>query len=67
MSKETMKRYAISSVVTFLTGFGMVFLAEIDSITMDTFKEGGLMGIVFMAGRAGIKAVLEYFLSKSVK
>lgn len=62
MTKQTFKRYAISSAITFLTTFGIVMLADIDSITLESIKTGTVVGLVFIAIRAGLKAVLESLL-----
>jgi len=59
---ETFKRYALSTIVTFLTGFCMVLVLEIDNITLEAFGNGAIVGIVFAAARAGIKGVIEAFL-----
>jgi len=64
MTKQTIKRYAISSLVTFSTGFSIIFLSQIDNITMQSFQDGGFVGIVFVSVRAGVKALLEYFINK---
>lgn len=61
---KVQKKWLMSSVVTFVTGFGMVLLANIETITMKSFSDGAIMGVLFMATRAGIKAVLEYFFAK---
>ena len=60
---KLLKRYLISSGVTFLTGFAIVLVAQIDQITLASLGDGTLMGIVFVAVRAGIKGVLELFLA----
>lgn len=60
---KTIKKYAISSLITFLTGFGLVLLSSIDSLTIDSVKNGALAGAIFMALRAGVKSVLEFFLN----
>jgi len=59
---ENAKRWAISSLVTFLTGFGLVFLNGIDNITLESFQSGALIGLLFVAGRAGVKAIIEAFI-----
>ena len=59
---ETTKRYLISSLVTFLGGFLTVILAQIDAITIDSFYNGALIGILFAAVRTGVKSLIEYFL-----
>lgn len=66
MTKETkqlIKRYAISSAVSFSTGFAIVLLGEIDDITLQTIKDGTWIGIVFLAARAGLKSLLESFIA----
>jgi len=57
------KRWALSTLVTFLTGFCMVLVAQIDQITLASFADGTLVGVVFAAVRAGVKAVMEGFLA----
>lgn len=66
MSTKT-KKYLISSLVTFLTGFGLTFLAQIDSITLSSFKDGTLVALIFVACRAAIKALIEWCLSETAK
>ena len=63
MTKTTLKRYAVSSALTFLTCFSLVILVDIDNITMDSFKDGSFAGLLFVAVRAGIKGLLELFVS----
>lgn len=60
MNKETLKRYAISSLITFLTGFLLVIGGEIDTLTLDSLKDGSLAGLLLLALRAGVKAFIEY-------
>lgn len=57
--KAVINRYVKSSIITFLTGFCLVFVANIDNINLDSLGEGTVMGLVFLAVRGGIKAVLE--------
>lgn len=66
MTKETwvnVKRYALSSLISFSAGFVVVILANHDSFTLASFQDGSVIGIVFLAVRAGAKLVLEGFLS----
>jgi len=60
----TLKRYLVSSAVTFFSAMGLVLLANIDSITLESFKDGSLVGLGFMAVRAGVKGILELYLNK---
>ncbi len=58
------KRHLISALVTFLTAFGLVLVADIDSITLDSLRSDATLGLIFAAGRAGVKAVIEFFLRR---
>ncbi len=64
---DTVKRYLISSCVTFFTGFALVLVAQADSITLETFRDGSVYGVLFVALRAGFKAVVEYFLNTKIR
>lgn len=59
----TLKRYLVSSLVTFLTAFCVVLVAQIDNLSLETFKDGSWLGVIFLCGRAGIKAVAEFFIA----
>lgn len=63
MSKTTIKRYLISALISFLTGFAIVFVSQVDSITLESLKDGSIIGIIFVCVRTGLKGVFEYFLS----
>ena len=63
MSKNT-KRYLISSLVSFLTGFALVLVSQVESLTLESLKDGTIVGILFLAVRTGFKGVLELFLAK---
>jgi hypothetical protein len=60
---ETYRRYAISTALSFFTGFAIVLVANIDDVTIQSFKDGTIFGLVFAAARAGLKAVLEAYLA----
>jgi len=60
--KQNTKRWIISTILTFLGGFIPVLLGEMDSITLETFRNGSYLGIIFIASRQGIKAILEAFI-----
>ena len=62
MKKDTIKRYIISSALTFLTGFALVLVGQADGITLESFRDGTLVGVLFVAVRAGLKMLLEAFL-----
>ena len=61
--KDLTRRYFVSTFVTFLTGFGIVIVADIDSLTLQSFQDGTFIGVLFAAVRAGFKAVIEAFLA----
>jgi len=60
---KTLKRYIISSLITFLGGFLAIILVNIDNITLDSFKDGTIADILFLAVRTGIKGLIEWFLA----
>ena len=62
MDKKNIKRWIISSSLSFLTGFAIVFVNQIDSLTLDSFKDGTLIGLLFLSVRAGLKGILELYL-----
>ena len=61
-TNTNIKRWIISSCVTFLSGFALMMVGEIDNITLESIKTGGIGGIIFVSVRAGFKALLEAFL-----
>lgn len=67
IAKQNTKRYIVSSIVTFLTGMAVVLLSQWDSITLTSFTDGSILGLGFVAVRAGLKALIEYLLSLSSK
>ncbi len=61
--KKTTKKYIVSSIITFITGFCLVLVANIDSLSLTSLGDGALTGLLFVAIRAGFKAVAEWFLA----
>lgn len=61
---DTLKRYLVSSLVTFLSGFLFVLYTNIDNFTVEAFRDGSIIGILLVAFRAGTKGAIELFLSK---
>jgi len=61
---NSMKKYLISSFVTFVAGFFLVLLTNWDGVTLEAFKDGSIFGVLFVASRAGVKAVIEFYLSR---
>ena len=63
MTKKDLKRYAISSALTFISGFALVVVPSIDTLTMDSFRDGTLVGLLFVGTRTGLKMMLEGIVS----
>jgi hypothetical protein len=61
-SNKTVRRYVVSSLVTFFAGFAIVFVKEIDSLTLSSLKDGSLAGLLFFSVRSGLKALFELLL-----
>ena len=57
------KRWALSTLVTFLTGFCIILIAQIDQLTMASLADGTFVCVMFAATRAGLKAAVEAFLA----
>lgn len=64
MSNKT-KKWLISSVVTFFTAFGVAILPLIDKLSFDTLSKSAIFALIFVGIRAGIKALIEYLVSKT--
>lgn len=58
-----MNEHIKSALITFFVSFAIVMVAEIDTFTTDSFIDGTVIGVVFVAVRAGVKALLELFLT----
>ena len=63
MTKETVFRYIWSSLVTFLAGFCIAIYPDIDSIELSNLSDGTFTGLVFVGVRAGVKALIELFIT----
>lgn len=59
----TVKRYLISSLVTFISGFCIAILPVIENLNFEDLGEGVIWGIIFVGARAGVKALIEWFLA----
>ncbi len=57
-----MKRYIISSLVTFFSAFALYFVTVIDTVTIEGLTDGALVSLLFVGIRAGVKALLEAFI-----
>lgn len=63
INKTTIKRHLISGSITFLTAFCVTLLAQWDSLTLEAIKGGAWVSVLFTAVRAGVKAIIEAFLT----
>lgn len=66
MNKKTLKRFAISSGVTFISTFGIFFFTAIQSedFSFSTSTISSLIiSAVFVAIRAAAKLIVEFFIS----
>ena len=61
-----MKRYIISSLVTFLSAFALYFVTVIDTVTLEGLTDGALVSLIFVGARTGLKALLEMFIVQTV-
>ena len=59
---NNIKRYSISILVTFVAGFVISVIPELDSFTLESFKDGTVIGVIFAGARTGIKFVFEKFI-----
>lgn len=58
--KTSTKRYIVSSLVTFITAFSLAILPILDELSLDSFKDGAIVSVIFVGVRAGIKAFIEW-------
>lgn len=61
MSKKA-KEFIESAVITFLTGFFLILSTQIDTITLESLKDGTLVGLLLAAVRFGLKLAIQGFL-----
>lgn len=60
-------RHAISAVLTFFTGFAIALIPELETLDLESLKTGAWVGVLFAAVRAGLKTLLEAFISWKTK
>lgn len=65
--KQHIKDYARSSALTFLTGFGLELLPALDTLSLADFRSGAYVGIIFVAARGGLRALIQAFLAWRTK
>ena len=59
---ETLKRYLMSSLVTFIAMFLLTFLPQISDITLEGFTVSAFVAMLTTAVRAGVKAGIEVLI-----
>ena len=57
------KRYAVSSLVSFVSGFAIAVLPLLDNLSLADVRGGAFVGLGFVGLRAGLKALLEAFVA----
>ena len=67
INKSAIKRHAISALLTFMTGFSIVLLGEIDTLTIESFQNGAWVGVLFAGVRAGVKGIIEVFVAMRMR
>lgn len=58
----TLKRYLISSGVTFVATFLLILLPQISEFTLESIKTGAVLGVLVAAIRAAVKASVEVLI-----
>jgi hypothetical protein len=62
MNKQEIKRYLVSSLITFIATFLLVFLPQVSDLTLESIKTGAVLGLLITALRAGVKASIEILI-----
>lgn len=61
--KKNWRRYAVSSLVSFLAGFAMAVVPTLNALNLESLTTSAIWGIVFVGLRGGVKVLMEAFLS----
>jgi hypothetical protein len=62
MKAET-KELIKSAVITFVAGFALVVIPELDTLSLDSLQDGTVVGLLFAGVRTGLKMLLEMYLT----
>lgn len=62
MKVET-KELIKSAIITFVAGFALVVMPEIDTLSLDSLQDGTVVGLLFAGIRTGLKMLLEMYLT----
>ena len=60
--KQDIKRYLISSGITFLAVFLLTILPYLSEVTWESLETGAFLSLVIAAVRAGVKAGVEILI-----
>jgi hypothetical protein len=60
MSLETMKRFLVSSLITFIASFGIAVLPMIDKLTLENLGWSTVIALLFTGVRGGLKSAIEF-------
>jgi hypothetical protein len=66
MSPKT-KELLFSTLLTFITGLLFVITPEIMNLTLDSFTDGTVVGLIVAGIRLGVKLAAESILAKYAK
>lgn len=64
---QTTKRYLISSAITFVSMFALsiAYQLEAGALSADEFTWSAVLGVIFVALRAGVKGLVELLIPLS--
>jgi hypothetical protein len=57
-----MKRYVLSSLVTFISAFALAIYPMLDDLSLNNFTQATAVGLLFVGIRAGVKALIEFLV-----
>jgi hypothetical protein len=60
--KQEIKRYLVSSLVTFIAVFLLTILPYVSEVTLESLKGGAFLSLMITAARAGVKAAIEILI-----
>ena len=66
MSNRT-KEYVFSSVITGITGFLLAVVPVIDTLTLADLQDGGILAVLLVILRAGIKGAFEFWKPYAIR
>lgn len=60
--KENWRRYVVSSIVTFLSGFCVAIVPVLETLDMSDLKTSAIVGLILVGIRGGVKLLMEAFI-----